>query len=126
MIPVCWGGPLYLINRQLVCRLAGAVGLDRLCEQMVAGLASAAGMTAPAAGGSPAEAKQVAALEALVQVGFVDKLQLSACQSLVTRCISLLLKHRGSNNMLRLGVVEMHLDACCASLQASVMLSASP
>ena len=78
-----------------MCRLAGALGLDSLCEQLVAGLASAAGVTAPAAGGSPTEAKQLAALDALVQVVFIDKLQVNACQILVTCCISEVLKPHG-------------------------------
>ena len=90
MIRLPAGPPVNQQQTYLVCRLAGALGLDRLCEQLVAGLASAAGVTSPAAGGTPAEAKQVAALEALVQVVVVDKLQVNACQILMTCCISVL------------------------------------
>jgi hypothetical protein len=50
-------------------RLCGVVGLDRLCEDLIAALAAAAGAHTPAPPGSPAEPKQVAALAALVSLG---------------------------------------------------------
>ena len=40
-------------------RLCGVVGLDRLCEDLIAALAAAAGAHTPAAPGSAAEGKQV-------------------------------------------------------------------
>ncbi len=48
--------------------LAGALGLERLTESLVDALAQAAGVSKPAQPGTPAEAKQVAALEALLQL----------------------------------------------------------
>ncbi|KAL0043362.1 hypothetical protein WJX79_002614 [Trebouxia sp. C0005] len=48
--------------------LAGALGLERLTESLVDALALAAGVSKPAQPGTPAEAKQVAALEALLQL----------------------------------------------------------
>lgn len=48
--------------------LAGALGLERLTESLVDALAQAAGVSQPAQPGTPAEAKQVAALEALLQL----------------------------------------------------------
>lgn len=47
-------------------RLAGIVGLENLCENLIAALATATGVHTPAPPGSPAESKQVAALAALV------------------------------------------------------------
>jgi hypothetical protein len=44
------------------------VGLDKLCEDLVAALAGATGVHAPAQPGSPEEPKQVAALAALVSL----------------------------------------------------------
>ena len=52
----------------LACSLAGALGLERLTESLVEALAQAAGVPQPAQPGTPAEAKQVAALEALLQL----------------------------------------------------------
>lgn len=52
----------------LVCRLCGVVGLDRLCEDLIAALAAAVGAHMPATPGSPGEQKQVAALAALVSL----------------------------------------------------------
>ncbi|BDA49435.1 probable Brefeldin A-inhibited guanine nucleotide-exchange protein [Coccomyxa sp. Obi] len=49
-------------------RLCGVVGLDRLCEDLIAALAAAVGAHTPASPGSPAEQKQVAALAALVSL----------------------------------------------------------
>lgn len=48
--------------------LAGALGLEKLTEALVGALAEAAGVTHPAPPGTPAEAKQVAALEGLLQL----------------------------------------------------------
>ncbi|KAL3134912.1 hypothetical protein ABBQ32_007876 [Trebouxia sp. C0010 RCD-2024] len=48
--------------------LAGALGLEKLTEALVGALAEAAGVSQPAPPGTPAEAKQVAALEALLQL----------------------------------------------------------
>ena len=48
--------------------LAGALGLERLTESLVDALAQAAGVSKAAQPGTPAEAKQVAALEALLQL----------------------------------------------------------
>ena len=50
-------------------RLAGVLGLDRLCEDGVSALAAAAALHAPAPAGSAAGRKQVAALAALVGLG---------------------------------------------------------
>lgn len=52
----------------VVCRLSGALGLDKLTEQLVGAVAQAAGVSEPAQPGTPAEAKQVVALETLLQV----------------------------------------------------------
>ena len=43
-------------------RLACGLGLDALCEDLLAVLAAAAGVAAPAPAGAPAEAKQVGRL----------------------------------------------------------------
>lgn len=51
-----------------LCSLAGALGLERLTESLVDALAQAAGVSQPAQPGTPGEAKQVAALEALLQL----------------------------------------------------------
>ncbi len=40
-------------------RLCGVVGLDRMCEDLIAALAAAAGAHTPAPSGSAAEGKQV-------------------------------------------------------------------
>lgn len=65
-LPLC----LYLSNMLPgLRRLCGVVGLDRLCEDLIAALAAAAGAHTPAPSGSPAESKQVAALAALVSLG---------------------------------------------------------
>ena len=53
----------------VTARLAGALGLDRLCEDLVSALAAAAGVPSPAPPGSAAEGKQVAALAALASLG---------------------------------------------------------
>lgn len=50
------------------CSLAGALGLEKLTEALIGALAEAAGVSQPAAPGTPAEAKQVAALEGLLQL----------------------------------------------------------
>ena len=52
----------------LACSLAGALGLERLTEALIGALAEAAGVSQPAQPGTPAEAKQVAALEGLLQL----------------------------------------------------------
>ena len=52
----------------VVRSLAGALGLEKLTETLVGALAEAAGVSQPAPPGTPAEAKQVAALEALLQL----------------------------------------------------------
>lgn len=50
-------------------RLAALLRLEGLCEALVSGLADAAGLTSPAPHSSPAEAKQVAALSKLINLG---------------------------------------------------------
>ena len=45
----------------LICRLCGVVGLDRLCEDLIAALAAAVGAHMPAPPGSAGEQKQVPA-----------------------------------------------------------------
>lgn len=55
-------------ERCCTCSLAGALGLEKLTEALVGALAEAAGVSKPAQPGTPAEAKQVAALEALLQL----------------------------------------------------------
>ena len=54
--------PLFL------CSLAGALGLEKLTEALIGALGEAAGVSQPAHPGTPAEAKQVAALEGLLQL----------------------------------------------------------
>lgn len=56
------------LNYCLLCSLAGALGLEKLTEALVGALAEAAGVSQPAPPGTPAEAKQVAALEGLLQL----------------------------------------------------------
>ena len=48
--------------------MAGALGLESVTESLIEVLAQAAGVSQPAQPGTPAEAKQVAALEALLQL----------------------------------------------------------
>lgn len=60
--------PIRPAVRHVSCRLSGALGLDRLTEKLVEAVAGAAGVAAPAQPGTPAEAKQVVALETLLQV----------------------------------------------------------
>ena len=57
-----------LIGLLSCCSLAGALGLERLTEALIGALAEAAGVSQPAQPGTPAEAKQVAALEGLLQL----------------------------------------------------------
>ena len=49
-------------------RLAGVLGLDQLSEALVASLAAASGVDSPSPEGSAAEAKELAALSALISL----------------------------------------------------------
>ena len=72
-------------------RLAGVMGLDRLCEDLVSALAAAASVQAPAPPGSAAEGKQVAALAALVGLGTCPEAGLlGGGWVVILRCLSAL------------------------------------
>lgn len=74
-----------------LAKLFGLLGLDRQCESCVGALAARCGVFDPAAVGSPAEAKQLAALQALLgltagpEAGF-----LGSSWVIILRCVSAL------------------------------------
>ncbi|KAF8064597.1 BIG3 [Scenedesmus sp. PABB004] len=74
-----------------LARLAGVLGLDSLCEGCVAALAERCGVFDPAPAGSAAEAKQLAALQALLGLTAGPEASfLGSGWVVVLRCISAL------------------------------------
>lgn len=73
-------------------RLAGLLGLDSLCEDLVGALAKAAGVQSPAPPGSAAESQQVSALSALVNLAATapDNSRLGGAWVTVLRTLSAL------------------------------------
>ena len=87
-------------------RLAGLLGLDQWCLALVTALSEVISVGSPAAPGTPAEGKQLAAFQVLVSLaGGAEASLLGSAWVIVMRCLSSLqalqvlsCPHKGTNS----------------------------